>query len=160
VSVPAGWRRIKNVSSGKVLSLTYSSLPPITVDPPLSPSPHEAWATQWSFTHASALGDGKTGNRHYLIKNRLTGTYLRCCPSLAVFREAAGSVNAFETTCKYESLEFWSFELDEESNCKVVHSSGPFLEELDVPLLGGNEVVCTTKTPHEKKSWTFVYVHR
>ena len=59
VSVPAGWLRIQNVVSRQVLSLTYSSLPPITVVAPISPSPIESWATQWSFTHASALGDGK-----------------------------------------------------------------------------------------------------
>jgi len=156
VSVPAGWLQIQNIVSGQVLSLTYSSLPPITVVAPISPSPIESWATQWSFTHTSALGDRKPGNRSYLIKNRLTGTYLRCWPSKLVFREAAGSVNAWETTCKYESFEFWRFELDEESNWRVVHSSGPLLEEVDVPLLGGNEVVCTNKTPHEKKTWDFV----
>ncbi|KAF8531948.1 hypothetical protein BDD12DRAFT_869176 [Trichophaea hybrida] len=160
VSVPAGWLRLQNVASSQVLSHTYLSLPPTTVPTPTSPTPRESWATQWAFVQASALGDGSSGSRIYMIKNRLTGGHLRCGPSKAIHREAVGSVNAWDAKCYGFDTEFWSFELDAESNWMVVHKSGFLLEETDVRLLSGNEVACTTKTHHKKKTWVFIDIDK
>jgi hypothetical protein len=156
VSVPAGWLRLKNISSGHFLSQTSPSLPPLailyTALTSSSFTHHESWATQWAFTQAP---DVKT----YNIKNRLTGTYLRCQPSKLIHREEAeGSVNAWERSGCGKS-EMWNLELDAESNWKIVHNSGLLLEEADVPLLHGYEIVCTTKTLNKHKiSWAFMCV--
>jgi len=156
VSVPAGWLRIQNVASSQVLSQTCSSLPPITVPPPTSPTPNESWATQWVFVQASTFGDSSAGNRSYVIKNRLTGTILRCEKSKEFHREAVGSINAWDPKCYGNDPELWSFEVDADGNWRVAHKSRLLLEETDVELLGGNEVICTTRTHDNKKCWAFV----
>ena len=59
-----------------------------------------------------------------MIKNRLTRAYLRCEPSKAVHSEAVGSINAWDSKCYGFDPEFWSLELDMESNWRIVHESG------------------------------------
>jgi len=97
-SVPPGWLRLQNASSDRVLSQIYSSLPPISRSLPSassSSSYHEYWATQWAFVRLSALNNNYFGSNAYLIKNRLTGGYLRCQTSRFAHRgEEPGSVNA------------------------------------------------------------------
>lgn len=91
-----------------------------------------------------------------MIKNRLTGNILRCEPSKEFHREAVASINAWDPKCYGLDPELWRLELDEDENWRIVHKSRFLLEETDVKLFGGNEVVCTTKTHHEKKNWAFV----
>ncbi|KAF8538041.1 hypothetical protein BDD12DRAFT_806440 [Trichophaea hybrida] len=87
------------------------------------------------------------------------GGHLRCQWSKFAQREEAGSVNAWECHYEFPDHELWRLELDPESNWKIVHhKSGFLLEEAVVPLLGGNEVVCATKTGDRRKSWVFVLV--
>ncbi|KAF8535218.1 hypothetical protein BDD12DRAFT_808743 [Trichophaea hybrida] len=154
VSVPAGWLRLQIAASGHLLSQTYPSLPPLAISVTIATSApltyRDSWATQWAFVQASAV-------KTYLIKNRLTGTYLRCQLSNLIHRgEKAGSVNAWEVYCYGMKSELWNLELDAESNWKIVHNSGFLLEEAVVPLLDGYEIVCTTKGLDKRKSWTFI----
>ncbi|KAF8532925.1 hypothetical protein BDD12DRAFT_867822 [Trichophaea hybrida] len=163
-SVPSGWLRLQNISSGRVLSQVYSSLPPISRSMPSassSGSHHESWATQWAFVRFSALTnkDKTLGSNAYLIKNRLTGTYLRCQESRFAHRgEEPGSVNAWQSShYDMSKKDSWRLELDRQSNWKIVHhGSGFLLEEAVVSLLNGNEVVCAVKTPDQRRSWVFV----
>ncbi|KAF8535217.1 hypothetical protein BDD12DRAFT_938741 [Trichophaea hybrida] len=150
VSVPAGWLRLQNIASGHLLSQTYPSLPPLAIPATSSRSTYrEHWATEWVFE--------RQGTKIYAIKNRLTGTYLRCEWSKLICRgEAAGSVNAWKDYCYGVKPEQWNLELDAEPNWKIVHNSGLLLEEAVVPLLDGYEIVCTTKLHDKRKSWAFI----
>lgn len=160
--MPPGWLRLQNVSSGHVLSQTYSSLPPISrsIVPASSfSSYHESWAAQWAFVRLSALSNNTLGSNAYLIKNRLTGGYLRCQASRFAHRgEEPSSVNAWQTSHSgLSKKDSWQLELDRQSNWKIVHQESKFLlEEAAVQLLEGYEVVCVTKMPDKRRSWVCV----
>jgi hypothetical protein len=135
-------------------------MPVISTSTPTSNSSiyRECWATQWAFINASFVDYWRAGNKSYVIKNRLTGGHLRCQPSKFAQRgKESGSINAWESRYESPDDELWRFELDVESNWKIIHQkSGFLLEEATVPLLDGNEVVCATKTGDKRKSWVFV----
>jgi hypothetical protein len=156
-SVPPGWLHLQNVSSGHVLSQTYSSLPPIARSTTLNSSAFpESWATQWALIRSSEWGYNTIRSRSYVIINRLAGGCLGSQASKFAHRgEEPGSVNAWEMSPSEKEL--WRLELDRQSNWKIVHQqSGFLLEEAVVPLLNGNEIVCVTKTPDKRRSWMFV----
>jgi len=159
VSIPAGWLQLHNVATGHLLSQTYPSLPPLAIPATASSTGRESWATQWAFVHASAVGGNNAESRLYVIKNRLTGTYLKRQSSKLLHRgEAAGSINAWINYCHGTESALWNLELDAELNWKIVHKSGFLLEEAVVPLLDGYEIVCDQRAHDKRKSWVLVYV--
>jgi hypothetical protein len=163
VSVPAGWLQIQNIHTRHLLSQTYPSWPllaiPATATASAFSKHHESWATQWAFAHASAFGDQKAGIKTFVIKNRLTGAYMRHERSRILYRRGPdGSVNVWTATCYVVEEELWNLELDAESNWKIVHNCGFLLEQAGVSLLNGFEIVCATTTHDKRKSWAFLYV--
>ncbi|KAF8248497.1 hypothetical protein K440DRAFT_660799 [Wilcoxina mikolae CBS 423.85] len=160
VPIPAGWLRIRNIASGNILSQTFESLPPVSAPSTSKSSSYpESWALQWAFIRASSVGYSTISNRVYVIRNRLTRAYLSCRPSrFTHLGESPGSVSAWESKCRGDN-EFWRLELISQFNWKIVHhKTGFLLEEAVVPLLDGQEVVCTTKTTDRRNTWTFISI--
>jgi hypothetical protein len=159
VSIPAGWLQLQNVATGHLLSQTYPSLPPLAIPATASLIGRESWTTQWAFVHASAVDDKSAESTVHVIKNRITGTYLKRGSSKLLHRgEAAGSINAWRTYCHGDESELWNLELDAKWNWEIVHKSGFLLEEAVAPLLDGYEIVCDQRTHDKRKSWILGYV--
>ena len=161
VSVPVGWQRLRNTCGDRMLCHGSLSLPPVTIEPWSSepPNRHESWSTQWAFFRASSFGSNDAGNKGYVLKNRLTGGYLRCQPSkFAHLGSQKATVNAWS---KHPSADDpWWLDLDCLQRWSIVHrATGCRLGQPSVPLLEGNiQAECASRLADARQTWVLVYV--
>ena len=162
VSAPVGWQRLRNICGDRVLSHSSLSLPLVTVEPgqsgPANANHQKSWSTQWAFFRASSFGSN-AGNRDYVLRNRLTGGYVRYQKSkFAHLDGGVATVNAWSKDPPADDP--WWLERDSLQRWHIVHrATGHRLEQLIVPLLeGGIRVECASKSVNERKTWVLVYV--
>ena len=160
VSAPVGWQRLRNICGDRVLSHSSLSLPPVTIEPGRSgPANHQkSWSTQWAFFRASSFSSC-AGNRDYVLRNRLTGGYLRYQKSkFAHLDGGVATVNAWSKDPPTDDP--WWLEHDSLQRWHIVHrATGRRLEQSIVPLLeGGVRVECASNSVNERKTWVLVYV--
>ena len=161
VSVPVGWQRLRNICGNRMLCHSSLSLPPITIEPERSAPAnyHESWSTQWAFFRASSFGSKNAGNKDYVLRNRLTGGYLRRQPSkFAHISDEKATVNAWSKEPPADDP--WWIECDCLLRWNIVdHATGHRLEQSSVPLLeGGVQVECASKIVDARKTWILLYV--
>jgi len=158
--VPVGWHRLQNVGTGHILKHSYLSSLPILVSPiePKHTSNYrETWATQWAIIHGRAF-DNNAAVASYVIKNRLTGGFLRPRGTLdpAIPKTAEDTVHACQTL--YSSGTLWIPELDGRRNWKIVEAATSNLlgEALGRTFGGGNTLECCSKQLEPRRSWRLV----
>ncbi|KAL7272652.1 hypothetical protein RUND412_004524 [Rhizina undulata] len=120
VHVPAGWIRIRNVSSGDFLQQNYLSSPPF-----LAPAQYGSnasnlrgtWGTQWAFTLPSGHKIDSAHNG-WCIKNRLTTGLLET--AIMRFGESIRyTVNAADFKYILNRWQIWELEINEEGYWKI-----------------------------------------
>jgi hypothetical protein len=170
--IPSGWIFLQNASSQRVLTLRYPSLPPIMKNP--DDTPHETgeqplsylqrWASQWAIIETKSAAMRSTSGcspRTFVIRNRLTNTYLLHRSMLFAHKGQAqtATVDACCSVSEAIELKEWRFEIDSQSNWKIINNqNGCLLEDSYAPLMDGYEVTCATKSPNSRKAWTFMQV--
>ncbi|KAI5796694.1 hypothetical protein FPQ18DRAFT_323156 [Pyronema domesticum] len=165
--IPSGWIFLKNASSQRLLKLTYPSLPPImknsddtlheTGEQPLSYL--QRWASQWAIIETKSSG---CSPRTFVIQNRLTKTYLHHRSMLFAHKgqTQTATVDACCSGSEDVKLQEWRFEIDFQSNWKIINNqNGCLLEDSYAPLMDGYEVTCATKSPSSRKAWIFMQFH-
>ena len=160
VSVPVGWQRLQNICDDRMLCHSSLSLPPVTIAPGRSmpANYYESWSTQWAFFRASSFGNNSASNKGYVLRNRLTGGYLRCQSSkFAHLSNGEATVNAWSKEPPADDP--WWIDHDRLLHWNIVHhATGHRLERSSVPLLeGGFQVECTSGMPDTRKAWVLTY---
>lgn len=158
--VPVGWHQLENVGTGHVLKHDYlSSLPTLASPIELKHTSNyrETWATQWAVIHGRAIDVNATA-ASYVIKNRLTGGFLRPQGALdpAVPKTAEGTVSAWQIL--YSSGMLWIPELGGRRNWKITDAATSNLlgEALGRPFVGVNTLECRDKQLEPHRSWRLV----
>ena len=156
--VPVGWHRLKNASTGHILSHSYPSSPPILISPiePKHTSNYrETWGTQWAIIHNRGFTtDAAVAS--YQIKNRLTNGFLRARGSGG----PAVSKAVEDTVCAWQAdnpggEKLWALEIDARKNWKIVEEATRNLlgEALGTPFGGENTLECCNKQEDPRRSW-------
>ena len=162
VSVPVGWQRLRNICGDRILCHSSLSLPPVTIEPERSvpANYHESWSTQWAFFRASSFSSKRTSNKGYVLRNRLTGGYLRRQSSkFAHLSNGKGAtVNAWSKEPPADDP--WWVDHDSSMRWGIVnHETGHRLEQSSVPLLEDSfQVECTSRVTDTRKTWVLVFV--
>lgn len=169
--IPSGWLFLQNASSGRLLTLRYPSLPPITIQKPDTPnataqlplSHLEKWASQWAIIDAKSttatFNSSERSPGTFVIQNRLIGTYLHHRSIISAHKGEAqtATVDACCTDSEDAKLQEWRFEINSQSNWKIINNqNGCLLEDSCTPLMDGYEVTCATKSPSSRKTWVFM----
>lgn len=126
----------------------------------------ETWGTQWCLISPNTFYRGAIVEKNvWIIKNRLTEGLLNSRHDKSPGRDDGISVGCTKSVEFGETINprcLWKLELDQGDHWKIMQNSTfCFLEQSDLPLFDGREVVCTSEQVPERyrrKSWDFRYV--
>ncbi|KAL7272651.1 hypothetical protein RUND412_004523 [Rhizina undulata] len=163
VDVPAGWVRIRNVSSGAFLQHNYLSSPPFLAPAQCDSNVtnlRETWGAQWALILPS---EHKIDSAHngWCIKNRLTARFLN-----VRYMRFAGSirdaVKVADSIHKQGRWQKWELEINQDGYWKIKNMASKDLLEKDwqnLEELIKDGVTCIWKKHQERDGaelWEFL----